>query len=57
MKPSNNSTKNTPINSQIEQTNYRKSYLLPDDLKNGGTLQLEMSNEPNKNWGSSEVMC
>ena len=33
---------------------YTKSYITFDDIKNGGTLQLEMSSEPNKNWGSAE---
>jgi putative alpha-1,2-mannosidase len=43
------------INSaKLNGVNYTKSYLLYDDLKDGGILQLEMSAEPNKNWGSSE---
>ena len=33
---------------------YTKSYITFDNIKNGGTLQLEMSSEPNKNWGSAD---
>lgn len=51
----NNNAKHTYINSaKLNGANYSKSFLLYDDLKNGGTLELEMSSEPNKNWGSSE---
>lgn len=51
----NNTAKNFYINSaKLNGVNYTKSYLLYDDLKNGGILQLEMSSEPNTNWGSSE---
>jgi predicted alpha-1,2-mannosidase len=51
----NNSDKNIYISSaKLNGKNYTKSYLLYDDLKNGGILQLEMSNEPNKQWGSGE---
>ena len=50
----NNSDKAVYINSaKLNGANYTKSYLLYDDVKNGGTLQLEMSSEPNKNWGSA----
>jgi len=52
---SNNESKNVYINSaKLNGVNYTKSYLLYDDIMNGGTLQLQMSNEPNKNWGSSD---
>lgn len=34
--------------------NYTKSYLMHEDIANGGILELVMSNEPNKNWGSSD---
>jgi predicted alpha-1,2-mannosidase len=51
----NNSAKNVYINSaKLNGANYTKSYLKYDDLKNGGILQLNMSAEPNKNWGSGE---
>jgi predicted alpha-1,2-mannosidase len=51
----NNSAANVYINSaKMNGARYTKSYLLYDDIKNGGTLQLDMSNEPNKNWGSSD---
>ncbi|MCX6197986.1 MAG: GH92 family glycosyl hydrolase [Bacteroidetes bacterium] len=50
-----NQKENVYISSaKLNGANYTKSYLLYDDLKNGGTLHLEMSGEPNKNWGSSE---
>lgn len=52
----NNTAKNVYIYSaKLNGANYTKSYLLNDDLKSGGILQLQMSNEPNKNWGSSEA--
>lgn len=33
---------------------YAKSYLLHKDIMQGGTLKFEMSNTPNKSWGSKE---
>lgn len=51
-----NSTTGVYINSAtLNNTSYTKSYLEYSDLMNGGTLQLQMSSEPNKNWGSGET--
>jgi len=33
---------------------YTKSYINYTDIANGGTLELNMSAEPNKNWGTAE---
>jgi predicted alpha-1,2-mannosidase len=38
----------------LNGTPYSKSYLKYDDVANGGTLEFNMSAEPNKNWGSGE---
>jgi predicted alpha-1,2-mannosidase len=51
----NNTDKNVYINSaKLNGTNYTKSYLIYNDIINGGTLQLEMNSEPNKDRGTGE---
>ena len=52
----NNNTKgNVYISSaKLNGTNYTKSFLSYTDIANGGTLELTMSAEPNKTWGSAE---
>ncbi len=39
---------------KLNGENYSKSYFNYDDFKNGGTLEFEMSNIPNKQWGDKE---
>ncbi len=52
---SGNDNKSIYINSaKLNGINFTKSYLMYDDVKNGGVLQLEMSSEPNKNWGAKD---
>ncbi len=49
------SDKNIYIQSaKLNDKEHSKSYILHDDIKNGGTLVFEMGDEANKNWGSSE---
>ena len=51
----NNQKENVYINSaKLNGANYTKSYLNYTDIANGGTLELNMSATPNKNWGSGE---
>ncbi len=51
----NNLKSNVYISSaKLNGVNYTKSYLNYADIANGGTLELNMSAEPNKNWGSAE---
>lgn len=51
----NNTDKNVYINSaKLNGTNYTKSYLIYNDIINGGTLQLEMNSEPSKDRGTGE---
>jgi predicted alpha-1,2-mannosidase len=52
---SSTSSRNVYIkNAKMNGANYTKSYVLFEDIMKGGTLQIEMSAEPNKNWGSGE---
>ncbi|MBP6732732.1 MAG: hypothetical protein KA149_11775 [Chitinophagales bacterium] len=39
---------------KLNRTSYSKSSLTFNDIINDGTLELEMSAEPNKAWGSGE---
>ncbi len=49
----NQSSKNIYVKSvQFNDTNYSKSYITHSDIMNGGELVFEMSNKPNKSWGS-----
>ncbi len=51
----NNLKGNIYINSaKLNGVNYTRSYLNYTDIANGGTLELTMSAEPNKTWGSGE---
>ena len=55
VKANNNSKGNVYINSaKLNGSNYTKSYFNYTDIANGGELELNMSAEPNKAWGSSE---
>jgi putative alpha-1,2-mannosidase len=47
----------TSSSAKLNGKNYTKSYLLYDDLKNGGVLQLDMSSEPNKQLGKWRRRC
>jgi len=48
----NNSDKNVYIQSALlNKRKYDKSFLNYSDIENGGDLQFEMSDSPNKNWG------
>ncbi|MCD4774310.1 MAG: GH92 family glycosyl hydrolase, partial [Bacteroidales bacterium] len=38
----------------LNNQEYSKSFILHDDIINGGSLVFEMGPEPNKNWGSAE---
>ena len=50
-----NQKENVYINSaKLNGANHTKSYLNYTDIANGGTLELNMSATPNKNWGSAE---
>ncbi|HLP52162.1 MAG TPA: GH92 family glycosyl hydrolase [Chitinophagales bacterium] len=50
-----NQPKNVYISSvKLNGSDYAKSYLTYTDITNGGTLEINMSAEPNKNWGSGE---
>ncbi|MCX6197989.1 MAG: GH92 family glycosyl hydrolase [Bacteroidetes bacterium] len=52
---SGNGKNNFYINAaKLNGANYSKSFLEYADIANGGTLELNMSSEPNKNWGSGE---
>ena len=42
------------ISAKLNGANYTKSYLNYTEIANGGTLELNMSATPNKNWGSAE---
>ena len=49
----NQSDKNIYIKSvKLNGKSYTKSYIMYDDIKDGGVLEIEMSSKPNKNWGS-----
>jgi predicted alpha-1,2-mannosidase len=51
----NNQAGNVYIRSaKLNGITYTKSYLTFTDITNGGTLELEMSAEPNKAWGTAE---
>lgn len=53
IKAKNNSSKNIYIKSaRLNGNKLDKSYILHSDLLKGGTLEFEMSNTPNKEWGS-----
>ena len=55
LQTSGNGKNNYYINSaKLNGTNYTKSFFTYNDLQNGGTLELNMSNEPNKNWGGAD---
>ncbi len=55
IKANNNLKGNVYINSaKLNGSNYTKSYFNYTDIANGGELELNMSAEPNKSWGSSE---
>ena len=55
IKANNNAKGNVYINSaKLNGANYTKSYFNYNDIANGGELELNMSAEPNKNWGSSD---
>jgi len=32
---------------------YTKSYITYDEIQKGGTIEIEMSSTPNKNWGKA----
>ena len=52
---SGNGTSNVYINNaKLNGADYTKSYLKYDDISNGGLLELNMGNSPNKSWGSAE---
>ena len=49
----NQSDKNIYIKSaKLNGKPYTKSYIMYDDIKDGGVLELEMSSKPNQSWGS-----
>jgi len=51
----NNSPANIYIRSaKLNGKNYRKCYLDYHDIMNGGSLELQMGDQPNKNWGIEE---
>ena len=51
----NNNKKNFYINSMsFNGTDYTKNYLCHGDLFKGGTIKVDMSNQPNKNRGTKE---
>jgi len=55
IKANNNAKGNVYINSaKLNGSNYTKSYFNYTDIANGGELELNMSAEPNKSWGSSD---
>ena len=50
---------NSPVNIYIRSAKlngkkYRKCYLDYQDIMNGGSLELQMGDQPNKNWGIEE---
>ena len=56
VKANNNLKGNVYINSaKLNGANYTKSYFTYSDISNGGELELNMSAEPNKAWGSSDT--
>ena len=51
----NNSKKNFYVNSMnVNGTDYTKNYLCHEDLFKGGTIKVDMGNQPNKNRGTKE---
>jgi predicted alpha-1,2-mannosidase len=51
---------NAPENKYIQSAKlgglaYTKSYITYDDIKNGGTLLLEMGDKPNTQWGTNDA--
>ena len=51
----NNAHNNVYIQSgKLNDTNYSKCYLNYKDVVSGGVLDLNMGNEPNKNFGSGD---
>ena len=51
----NNSTKNVYIQSaNLNGKPYSKSYLKQEDIMNGGKLELDMGNTPDKEWGAKK---
>ncbi|MEZ4780448.1 MAG: GH92 family glycosyl hydrolase [Flavobacteriaceae bacterium] len=51
----NNSEDNFYIQSaSLNNSSYSKNYLTYDAIQNGGLLNFEMNNKPNKNWGSKD---
>ena len=51
----NNSKKNFYVNSlNVNGTDYTKNYLRHEDLFKGGTIKVDMGNQPNKNRGTKE---
>jgi len=52
IKVNNQSVENVYIQSvRLNGKNYSKSYLLHNDIMNGGLLEFDLGPEPNKNWG------
>jgi predicted alpha-1,2-mannosidase len=53
VRAANNSKENVYIQSAtLNGAAYSKSFIAYDDIKNGGTLELQMGSSPKKNWGS-----
>ncbi|HWB63138.1 MAG TPA: GH92 family glycosyl hydrolase [Chitinophagales bacterium] len=53
IKTNNKSAQNVYINSaSLNGNSYNKSYITYEDVTNGGTLEFNMSAQPNTNWGS-----
>ena len=53
IKSNNNTAKKCYIQSvNLNYTNYENSYILYDEIQDGGELIFNMSNTPNKNWAS-----
>jgi putative alpha-1,2-mannosidase len=51
----NNSEENFYIQSaELNGENYTHNYLKYESIQNGGTLTFDMSDKPNKEWGSKE---
>ncbi len=51
----NNTKENVYIQSaKLNGKDYSKSYITFEDIIKGGTLELQMSNTPNTNWGSDD---
>ncbi len=55
IKADNNTKTNVYINSaKLNGKDYNNCYITYDDIANGGELDLNMSAQPNKNWGSGD---